>query len=230
MKIGFIATGNGSALSASLRIVSTINPDFEFYGFSDRPCKAFLRMSTLCEETFLYNSSDNEQISRHANNFFSKYSCDCVYLLYSRLVTADLFDNFPVYNLHPSILPSFKGFNAVSNAFKSRSQELGVTIHNVDATIDSGDIISCVRTSPSLYTIEYWHSLAYIMKTMLLSSSLLNLSLPSFAIASNPNSKLLHFDGILPEYFSFSHSVLQSLAHEFKDIVATSSCIKHHTN
>ena len=46
-----------------------------------------------------------------------------------------------IINLHPSLLPSFKGSNAIEQAFKAGVKVTGCTIHWVTSTLDGGPII-----------------------------------------------------------------------------------------
>ncbi|OIO61177.1 MAG: phosphoribosylglycinamide formyltransferase [Alphaproteobacteria bacterium CG_4_10_14_0_2_um_filter_63_37] len=63
---------------------------------------------------------------------------------YMRLVTPVLLDAFPgnVLNIHPSLLPSFKGLDAIGQAWRHGVQVAGVTVHYVDEEMDSGPIIA----------------------------------------------------------------------------------------
>ena len=49
------------------------------------------------------------------------------------------------FNLHPGPLPEYAGLNCVSWAIYEGASEYGVTLHEMVATIDAGDIISEVR-------------------------------------------------------------------------------------
>ena len=46
-----------------------------------------------------------------------------------------------VINIHPSILPAFRGLNAVKQAIEKKVKYTGCTIHYVDKGIDTGEII-----------------------------------------------------------------------------------------
>ena len=46
-----------------------------------------------------------------------------------------------VINIHPSILPAFRGLNAVKKAIEKKVKYTGCTIHYVDKGIDTGEII-----------------------------------------------------------------------------------------
>ena len=45
-------------------------------------------------------------------------------------------------NIHPSLLPQFKGIDAIKRAYLSSAKETGVTVHYVDDKVDSGEIIT----------------------------------------------------------------------------------------
>jgi len=47
----------------------------------------------------------------------------------------------PIVNIHPSLLPSFKGINAQRQAFDAGVKFSGITIHFVDTSLDGGPII-----------------------------------------------------------------------------------------
>ena len=48
-------------------------------------------------------------------------------------------------NLHPSLLPEFPGKDGIGAAFRAGVRETGVTVHFVDAGVDTGPIIAQER-------------------------------------------------------------------------------------
>ncbi len=62
---------------------------------------------------------------------------------YMELLGAPFLDRFPdaVINVHPSLLPSFPGLGAVEQALAYGVKVFGVTVHFVDAGVDSGPVI-----------------------------------------------------------------------------------------
>ena len=46
-----------------------------------------------------------------------------------------------IVNVHPSLLPKYKGMNAIKQALDDSAEYTGVTIHYVDEGMDSGSII-----------------------------------------------------------------------------------------
>ena len=47
-----------------------------------------------------------------------------------------------IVNIHPSLLPAFKGAHAIEQALAYGVKVFGVTVHWVDATLDGGRIIA----------------------------------------------------------------------------------------
>lgn len=63
---------------------------------------------------------------------------------YMRLIGPVLLEAYSdrIINIHPSLLPAFKGAHAIRDAFEYGVKVFGVTIHYVDETLDGGRIIS----------------------------------------------------------------------------------------
>ena len=68
---------------------------------------------------------------------------------YMRIIGATLLTAYPhkIINLHPALLPKFPGRHGIEDAFAAGVSETGVTIHYIDAGIDTGQIIA-QRTVP----------------------------------------------------------------------------------
>ncbi len=63
---------------------------------------------------------------------------------YMELLTFVFLERFPgaVINVHPSLLPAFPGLHAIKQALAYGVKVFGVTVHFVDAGVDSGAVIS----------------------------------------------------------------------------------------
>jgi phosphoribosylglycinamide formyltransferase-1 len=46
----------------------------------------------------------------------------------------------PIYNLHPSLLPKYKGLKAIERAYEE-GDDIGVSIHTLVAEVDSGQVV-----------------------------------------------------------------------------------------
>ena len=62
---------------------------------------------------------------------------------FMRILSKDFLRNWEkkIINIHPSILPAFKGLDAVKKAIEKKVKYTGCTIHYVDKGIDTGEII-----------------------------------------------------------------------------------------
>lgn len=62
---------------------------------------------------------------------------------YMQLLSASFIARFPerVINVHPALLPSFPGLDAIGQAYRHGVRVSGVTVHFVDAGMDTGPII-----------------------------------------------------------------------------------------
>ncbi|HEY0255847.1 MAG TPA: phosphoribosylglycinamide formyltransferase [Candidatus Methylacidiphilales bacterium] len=66
---------------------------------------------------------------------------------YMRVVKDPLLNAFPqrIVNIHPSLLPAFKGLRAWEQALAAGVKETGCTVHFVNRDIDAGEIIAQQR-------------------------------------------------------------------------------------
>jgi len=62
---------------------------------------------------------------------------------FMRVIKQDFLDAFPrqIINLHPSLLPSFKGLNGIKQAFDYGVKYTGCTVHYVTGELDGGPIL-----------------------------------------------------------------------------------------
>ncbi|NUN63369.1 phosphoribosylglycinamide formyltransferase [Pseudanabaena biceps] len=73
-----------------------------------------------------------------------QYQVDLVIMAgWMRIVTQILIDAFPerILNIHPSLLPSFKGIHAIEQAFNYGVKITGCTVHLLSLEVDSGKIL-----------------------------------------------------------------------------------------
>lgn len=68
---------------------------------------------------------------------------------YMRIVGDTLIDAYPnrIVNLHPSLLPAFPGKDAIGRAYQANVPTTGVTVHYVDAGVDTGPIIDQISVA-----------------------------------------------------------------------------------
>lgn len=61
---------------------------------------------------------------------------------FMRILTPIFTDQIKAINIHPSLLPLYKGSNALERSFGSDMKVAGVTVHEVVTEIDAGKIIA----------------------------------------------------------------------------------------
>ena len=62
---------------------------------------------------------------------------------FMKILSKNFIKNFrgKILNIHPSLLPKFKGLNTHERALKNKEKYAGCTVHYVSAKLDSGEII-----------------------------------------------------------------------------------------
>ena len=60
-----------------------------------------------------------------------------------KIISNSLIKNYKrkIINIHPSLLPKFKGLNTFSRILKNNEKKAGCTVHYVNEKLDSGNII-----------------------------------------------------------------------------------------
>ncbi len=77
-------------------------------------------------------------------NKLNEYNIDLVCLAgYMKLCGSVLLNSYEgkIINIHPALLPSFKGAHGILDAYNYGVKVFGVTVHYVDSGMDSGKII-----------------------------------------------------------------------------------------
>jgi phosphoribosylglycinamide formyltransferase-1 len=144
VKIGVLGSSGGSAFAAFYDIVTAVRPGrYSFAAVSDRACG----FEEVCRERAIplirAEGGDNHALSQAAAGFLTeRLTPDIVLLYYLRLTTAVLYERYPTFNIHSSLLPSFRGFDPVGQAVKAGVRFFGATLHEVDETVDGGPIVA----------------------------------------------------------------------------------------
>jgi len=72
----------------------------------------------------------------------SSYTPDLTVLAGFMRVVSPIFTNaIKAINLHPSLLPKYKGLHAIERSFESGDSQAGVSVHWVNSELDGGEII-----------------------------------------------------------------------------------------
>lgn len=150
IKLGVLLSGSGTnlqaiidrieegTLDASIELVVSSRPSA--YGLK-RAEKHGLQTLTLSKEVYADPLVADEVIAAQ----LKMHDVDYVIMAgYMRMVHDPILAAFPnrVVNLHPALLPSFKGAHAIQDAYDYGVKVTGVTVHFADEKYDCGPIIA----------------------------------------------------------------------------------------
>ena len=106
--------------------------------YNKKKCKARKRAERLDIQS-CYSKDEDEIIA-----LFHAYEVDMIVMAgWMKIVSKKFCDEFPgrIINLHPSLLPKYKGLHAIEQAMKAGEETTGCTVHFVNEHLDSGAII-----------------------------------------------------------------------------------------
>ena len=138
MRIGIMCSGSGTNFE---NIVKNC-PDHEVVMMihNKKHCGAIDRAKKLGIPSIRIRSKDEDQMGL----MFRAWRVDLIVLAgYMKIVSKKLIEAYPnrIINIHPSLLPKFKGLNAVQQALDSGDKQTGCTVHYVNEELDGGEII-----------------------------------------------------------------------------------------
>ncbi len=150
LSLGVMASGSGSnfeaiaraikegELNAVVKLVIYNNPDA---GVKERAIDHGVPHRLLNHRDYNRREALDQYIVEH----FRQVGVEWVIMAgWMRIVTPVLLDAFSrrVLNIHPSLLPSFRGVRAVEQALAAGVKVSGCTVHYAEATVDSGPIVA----------------------------------------------------------------------------------------
>ena len=136
MRLGIMCSGEGSNFENIVH--SCPKHDVVLMVYNKKKAKAKKRADRLNINS-CYSKDEDEIIA-----LFHAYNVEMIVMAgWMRVVSKKFCDEFAgrIINLHPSLLPKYKGLHAVEQAFKSGDDVTGCTVHFVTEELDSGTII-----------------------------------------------------------------------------------------
>ena len=136
MRLGIMCSGNGSNFENIVH--SCPDHDVVLMVYNKKKAKAKKRAERL-DINCHYTKDEDEIIA-----LFEAYQVDLVVMAgWMRVVSKKFCDAFAgrLINLHPSLLPKYKGLHAIEQALEAHEEETGCTVHFVNEHLDSGAII-----------------------------------------------------------------------------------------
>ena len=149
LKIGVLLSGSGTNLQAIIDaaaeglpvgIVHVVSSRPDAFGI-ERAHRAGIPVTVLNRDVYADPVEADRRIAETLRYAHAEY---VVMAGYMRKVTPVLLDAFPdrVLNLHPALLPSFKGAHAIQDAFDAGVKVTGITVHFANEDYDKGPIVA----------------------------------------------------------------------------------------
>jgi phosphoribosylglycinamide formyltransferase 1 len=148
MRVAVLASGEGTNLQALLDTVHGQEGIEVVAVASDKPeARALERARASGVETGLFSLAgygDRAARDRAMASWLRARRAELVVLAgYMQLLSDEFLGSFPgrIINVHPALLPAFPGLRAVDQAIEYGVKVFGVTVHFVDAGVDTGPVI-----------------------------------------------------------------------------------------
>ena len=143
LRIAVLASGRGSnlaallgGLDATVRIVAVAS------NRADAIALARAKDVEIETEVFV-RGEDWAERDRLMGDWLAEKDVELVVLAgFLEILTPVFVERFPTINVHPSLLPAFPGLKAWEQALAAGVPETGVTVHLVDAGLDTGPPIA----------------------------------------------------------------------------------------
>lgn len=149
MRAAFLVSGRGSNMEAVLRAVEDRYINIEVTAvFSDKeniPALEKAERYKIPAEFIAPNSLSREEYDDRLLEKLKFYRTDFVIMAgFMRILGEKFINSFPykIINIHPSLLPSFRGLNAPKQALEYGVKYSGCTVHFVVEEVDAGPIIA----------------------------------------------------------------------------------------
>jgi len=142
-RIGVLASGGGSNLAAIVRAGLPVAAVVV-----DRPCGAVqvaANHSIPVEVVARSKAADRFELTCGVVDALARHDVDLVVMAgFMSILDKPIFDAFEgrVLNTHPSLLPTFRGANAVADALSAGVDVTGCTIHVATLEVDDGPILA----------------------------------------------------------------------------------------
>ena len=149
MNIAVFVSGNGTNLEAIIDAISRgeIKAKIALVVSDNKDAYALVRAKKANVETFVLSPKDfksREDYDKEIIKELEKRSVRLVVLAgFMRLLSPYFVRQYKnkIMNIHPALLPSFKGTHGIKDAFEYGMEMTGVTVHFVDGELDHGPII-----------------------------------------------------------------------------------------
>ena len=136
MRLGIMCSGNGTNFENIVRTCSKDEVVIMIHNKKD--CGALKRAAKFGIPHCYVNAKDEDKMIE----LFKAWNVDLIVLAgYMRIIKNPSAFPAPMINVHPSLLPKYKGLHAVEQAINNREEFTGCSVHYVNEELDGGEVI-----------------------------------------------------------------------------------------
>ncbi len=185
MRLAVFASGRGSNMLAIANAIEEgrlpgVSIDFVV---CDKPSAPVLKKAQeLKLKTFVFEAKKFRKKSDYESEILKQLEQSRIQMVvlagFMRIIGPTLLKVWEgrMINLHPSLLPEFPGKDGIGDAFRAGVRETGVTVHFVDAGVDTGPIIAQERLMiDSAETLESLEEKIHLLEHQILPQSILRI-------------------------------------------------------
>lgn len=146
-QIAVLGSGKGTNFSAIIEYIRSNHLNVEIFAISDVHNSGFIRRAQELNVPFkiIDRALGREKQDNLLLNTLKELNPDLIVLAgYMRILPSKIVRAFEnkIINIHPALLPAFRGIHAIKDALSYGVKWTGVTIHYVDEGVDTGPIIA----------------------------------------------------------------------------------------
>ena len=138
MRLGVMCSGNGTNFQNIVTNQLCHHHEVVLMIHNTKKCGAAARAAKYGIPHVRVAHKDEDQMIK----LFEAYRVDLIILAgYMRVLKNPSAFPCPIINVHPSLLPKYKGLNVVERAMEAGEKVTGCTVHYVNEELDGGEII-----------------------------------------------------------------------------------------
>jgi formyltetrahydrofolate-dependent phosphoribosylglycinamide formyltransferase len=138
MRLGVMCSGNGTNFENIVTNPLCNKHEVVLMIHNTKKCGAIARAAKWGIPHCRVAHKDEDQMIK----LFEAYRVDLIVLAgYMRVLKKPSEFPCPIINVHPSLLPKYKGLNVVERAMEAGDKVTGCTVHYVNEELDGGEII-----------------------------------------------------------------------------------------
>ena len=150
LRLAVLISGNGSNLQAIIDAIEAGNLDAEIKAVvsNNRDAHGLVRATRHGLHTWVVDHRDFEQRNQFDDvlqHYLESVNPDIIVLAgFMRILGPGFIEAFAdrILNIHPSLLPAYKGLNTHQRVLDAQESEHGISVHLVTAELDEGPVIA----------------------------------------------------------------------------------------